>query len=121
MIAPWLICSIAVLRNHSNHSRPLPSGLAPRYNFYIVIKYTIVVPFHDEEENVTELYDRLKAVMESTGETFELVFVDDGSRDLTFVHLQEIAAVDRRVVVVKLRRNFGQTPALAAGFDNACG
>src|SRR6266550_1340610 len=85
------------------------------------VRFSIVVPFHNEEENVTELYDRLKNVMESTGETFEMVFVDDGSRDLTFVHLQEIAAVDRRVVVVKLRRNFGQTPALAAGFDNACG
>jgi len=85
------------------------------------VRFSIVVPFHNEEENVTELYDRLKNVMETTGETFEMVFVDDGSRDLTFVHLQEIAAVDRRVVVVKLRRNFGQTPALAAGFDNACG
>src|SRR5437763_1613544 len=85
------------------------------------IRFSIVVPFHNEEENVTALYDRLKNVMESTGETFELVFVDDGSRDKTFIHLQEIAAVDSRVVVVKLRRNFGQTPALAAGFDNACG
>src|SRR3954454_2210323 len=83
------------------------------------VRFSIVVPFHNEEENVTELYDRLKNVMEATGETFEMVFVDDGSRDLTFVHLQEIAAVDRRVVVVKLRRNFGQTPALAAGFDHA--
>src|SRR5436309_8176285 len=85
------------------------------------VRFSIVVPFHNEEENVTELYDRLKNVMEATGETFEMVFVDDGSRDLTFVHLQEIAAVDRRVVVVKLRRNFGQTPALAARFDNARG
>ncbi len=84
-------------------------------------KYSIVVPFHNEEENVTELYDRLKVVMEAAGETFELVFVDDGSRDNTFWMLQQIAAVDRRVVVVKLRRNFGQTSALAAGFDHAEG
>ena len=84
-------------------------------------KYSIVVPFHNEEENVTELYDRLKVVMEATGEPFELVFVDDGSRDHTFWMLQQIAAVDRRVVVVKLRRNFGQTSALAAGFDHAEG
>ena len=82
-------------------------------------KYSIVVPFHNEEENVTELYDRLKAVMEATGEPFELVFVDDGSRDNTFWMLQQIASVDRRVVVVKLRRNFGQTSALAAGFDHS--
>ncbi len=86
-----------------------------------VIKYSIVVPFHNEQESVTELYDRLKAVMEQVGETFELVFVDDGSRDATFKLLGQIAAVDSRVVVVKLRRNFGQTSALAAGFDHAQG
>jgi glycosyltransferase involved in cell wall biosynthesis len=86
-----------------------------------VPKYSIVVPFHNEQESVTELYDRLKAVMEGIGETFELVFVDDGSRDRTFNLLQQIAAVDSRVVVVKLRRNFGQTSALAAGFDHAEG
>jgi len=85
------------------------------------LKYSIVVPFHNEEESVTELYDRLKAVMEATGEPFEFVFVDDGSRDHSFRLLQDIAAVDSRVVVVKLRRNFGQTSALAAGFDHAQG
>ncbi len=84
-------------------------------------KYSIVVPFHNEEENVTALYDRLKAVMEQVGDTFELVFVDDGSRDRTYRLLEEIAAVDSRVLVVKLRRNFGQTSALAAGFDHAQG
>jgi glycosyltransferase involved in cell wall biosynthesis len=84
-------------------------------------KYSIVVPFHNEEENVPRLYDKLTSVMESVGETFELVFVDDGSRDRTFQILQDIIAVDSRVTVVKLRRNFGQTSALAAGFDNAHG
>jgi glycosyltransferase involved in cell wall biosynthesis len=84
-------------------------------------KYSIVVPFHNEEENVTVLYDRLRTVMEEVGESFELVFVDDGSRDRTFRLLAEIAAVDSRVLVIKLRRNFGQTSALAAGFDHANG
>ncbi len=84
-------------------------------------KYSIVVPFHNEEENVTTLYDRLKEVMEHVGESFELVFVDDGSNDRTCRLLEEIAAVDSRVLVVKLRRNFGQTSALAAGFDHAEG
>ncbi len=84
-------------------------------------KYSVVVPFHNEEENVTTLYDRLKAVMEQVNDTFELVFVDDGSRDRTYRLLEEIAAVDSRVLVVKLRRNFGQTSALAAGFDHAQG
>src|ERR1700678_1367494 len=84
-------------------------------------KYSIVVPFHNEEENVTALYDRLKAVMEQIGDSFELVFVDDGSSDRTYKLLEEIAAVDSRVLVVKLRRNFGQTSALAAGFDHSQG
>ena len=84
-------------------------------------KYSIVVPLHNEQENVTELYDRLKAVMEGSGESFEIVMVDDGSRDGTFPLLREVAAVDSRVTVVKLRRNFGQTSALAAGFDHARG
>src|ERR1700722_5244013 len=84
-------------------------------------KYSIVVPFHNEEENVTALYDRLKAVMEQIGDSFELVLVDDGSSDRTYKLLEEIAAVDSRVLVVKLRRNFGQTSALAAGFDHSQG
>ena len=84
-------------------------------------KYSIVVPFHNEEENVTALYARLKQVMEQVGDSFELVLVDDGSSDRTYRLLEEIAAVDSRVLVVKLRRNFGQTSALAAGFDHASG
>jgi glycosyltransferase involved in cell wall biosynthesis len=84
-------------------------------------KYSVVVPFHNEEENVTALYDQLKAVMEQVGESFELVLVDDGSSDRSYKLLEEIAAVDSRVLVVKLRRNFGQTSALAAGFDHAQG
>ena len=84
-------------------------------------KYSIVVPFHNEEENVTALYARLKQVMEQVGDSFELVLVDDGSSDRSYKLLEEIAAVDSRVLVVKLRRNFGQTSALAAGFDNASG
>ena len=84
-------------------------------------KYSVVVPFHNEEENVTALYDQLKAVMEQVGDSFELVLVDDGSSDRSYKLLEEIAAVDSRVLVVKLRRNFGQTSALAAGFDHAQG
>src|SRR3954471_3025614 len=91
------------------------------YNKKPVPKYSIVVPLHNEQENVTDLYDRLKAVMETHGESFEIVLVDDGSGDGTFNLLREIAAVDSRVTVVKLRRNFGQTAGLAAGFDHARG
>jgi len=80
-------------------------------------KFSIVVPFHNEEENVTQLYARLKSVMEQVGDSFELILVDDGSSDRTYKLMEEIAAVDSRVLVVKLRRNFGQTSALAADGD----
>ncbi|HEV2666605.1 MAG TPA: glycosyltransferase family 2 protein, partial [Blastocatellia bacterium] len=83
--------------------------------------YSIVVPFHNEEENLPLLYQRLTNVMEELGEDYELVFVDDGSVDRTPAILREISALDPRVTGVRLRRNFGQTAALAAGFDYAEG
>ena len=67
-----------------------------------VPKYSIVVPFHNEEENVTALYARLKQVMEQVEDAFELIFVDDGSRDRTYKLLEEIAEYfggDRLVAV----------------------
>src|ERR1700690_3673142 len=77
---------------------------------------SIVVPFHNEEDNVTELYARLHSVMEDVDWEYQFVFVDDGSTDLTYKRLKDLAAIDPRVAVVRLRRNFGQTAALAAGF-----
>jgi len=70
---------------------------------------------------VQEVYDRLTSVMNETGLYYELMFVDDGSDDETLELLKAIVRKDSRVVVVELRRNFGQTPALAAGFDVARG
>lgn len=78
----------------------------------MVLKYSVVVPFHNEEDSVTALYDRLKDAMEQVGDAFEMIFVDDGSRDRTYRLLEEVAAVDSRVLVIKLRRNFGQTSTL---------
>jgi glycosyltransferase involved in cell wall biosynthesis len=106
-----------------NTASPLSYCGLPRPSRIIiaVLKYSIVVPLHNEQENVTDLYARLKSVMEASGEPFEMVLVDDGSDDGTFHLLREIAAVDSRVTVVKLRRNFGQTAGLAAGFDHARG
>ena len=66
-------------------------------------KYSIVVPFHNEQESVTTLYDRLKAVMEATGESFELVFVDDGSTDRTYKLLREIP-LPQEEAAAKVRR-----------------
>ena len=82
---------------------------------------SIVVPFHNEEPNVIELYGRLQGVMEELGRTYQFVFVDDGSRDRTYKLLKELAEIDPHVVAVRLRRNFGQTAALAAGFAHSTG
>jgi glycosyltransferase involved in cell wall biosynthesis len=79
------------------------------------------VPFLNEQENIPTLYMKLTEVMDGIGEPYEMVFVDDGSKDNTYKVLSEIYEHDRRVNVVRLRRNFGQTPALKAGFDFARG
>ena len=85
------------------------------------IQYSIVVPFFNEQENIPPLYMKLTEVMDGIGEPYELVFVDDGSKDDSFKVLSDIFEHDRRVNLVRLRRNFGQTPALKAGFDFARG
>jgi glycosyltransferase involved in cell wall biosynthesis len=86
-----------------------------------VCQLSIVIPLYNEEENVKELYDRLTAVLERPGRPYELVFVDDGSLDRTFRRLAELQAGDPHIHVLRLRRNFGQTAALSAGFDYAEG
>ena len=85
------------------------------------MKYSVVVPFHNEQENVVDLYRNLKEVMEDVSGSFEFVFVDDGSQDDTYELLDQIADNDRRVTLVRLRRNFGKTEALAAGFEEVAG
>jgi glycosyltransferase involved in cell wall biosynthesis len=84
-------------------------------------KYSIVVPFHDEQESVRELHARLAGVMTGRFEPVEFIYVDDQSSDATPAILTEIALEDPRVNVVRLKRNYGQTTALAAGFDYASG
>ncbi len=85
------------------------------------IQCSVVVPLYNESKVVDELYTRLTKVMTETGLSYELVFVDDGSCDNTLDLLKAIAQKDSHVVMIELRKNFGQTPALAAGFDNARG
>jgi glycosyltransferase involved in cell wall biosynthesis len=82
---------------------------------------SVVVPFYNEEGNIAELYGRLRAVMEEIGLQHQFVFVDDGSTDDTYTLLHGIASIDPRVTVIRLRRNFGQTAALAAGFAHSAG
>src|SRR6185503_7860028 len=84
-------------------------------------KYSVVVPFHNEQDSVRELHDQLSKVMTGRYEPVEFIFIDDHSTDRTLEMLKEITGLDPRVVVIRLKRNYGQTVALAAGFDYAEG
>src|SRR5260370_25746697 len=82
-----------------------------------LIHYSIVVPFFNEQENIAPLYMKLTEVMDGIGEPYELVFVDDGSKDDSFKVLSEIFEHDRRLNLVPLGRDFGQAPSLKTRFD----
>jgi glycosyltransferase involved in cell wall biosynthesis len=82
---------------------------------------SIVVPIHNEEHSILPLYDRLTTVLDRIGRSYEILFVDDASTDRSFELLSNLAHTDTRLTIIQLRRNFGQTPALAAGFDAAKG
>ncbi len=82
---------------------------------------SIVVPLFNEEDSVRPMHAAITNAVAPLGVTFEIVFVDDGSRDGTVRLVDEIARSDPRVVLVKFRRNYGQTPAMAAGIAQAAG
>ncbi|NLX07627.1 MAG: glycosyltransferase family 2 protein [Phycisphaerae bacterium] len=85
------------------------------------VELSIVFPVYNEADSIAELYRRTRKVLMDLGRSWEIVFVDDGSRDNSVAVLKREAGDDPRVRLVLLRRNFGQTPALAAGFDEARG
>ena len=82
---------------------------------------SVVVPIYNEEENIRALHDAITAALAGSGLAYELILVDDGSSDGSFPLLKTIAGSDPRVKVIRFRRNFGQTAAMAAGFDAAAG
>ena len=82
---------------------------------------SVVIPAFNEEENVNHLYSELKAVLEKLQEDFEVIFVDDGSRDNTFDVLRKIADRDKRLKIIRFRKRYGQSTALLAGFRHAQG
>ena len=82
---------------------------------------SIVVPIYNEEENIPALHECVTAALAQSGLEYELILVDDGSSDGSFPLLQGVAGKDPRVKVIRFRRNFGQTAAMAAGFDAAAG
>lgn len=82
---------------------------------------SVVVPVYNEQESVRPLYGKIRDVCDALLKSYEIVFVDDGSGDQTFGILEGIHRLDARVRVVRFRRNFGQTAAMAAGFQHARG
>jgi len=100
-------------REEPELAHPSPTAAPP--------ELSIVVPVHDEEDSVAPLYRALVEELGSLGRTYEIIVVDDGSRDDTYAQLVKLASTDPSLRLVKLRRNYGQTAALAAGFDHAAG
>jgi glycosyltransferase involved in cell wall biosynthesis len=85
------------------------------------VDISIVVPVYNEEENLKELHTKLINIIPSITENYEIIFVDDASTDNSFGILKEINKEDKKVKVIKFRRNFGQSAAISAGFDYSKG
>jgi glycosyltransferase involved in cell wall biosynthesis len=85
------------------------------------VKYSIITPAHNEEKSLKPLHEAVLRVMEKFDGDFELIVIDDGSTDSTYRILQGLCEQDRRVKIIRFRRNFGQTAAWSAGFDHAQG
>ena len=84
-------------------------------------KLSVIAPFYNEEQSIRPMRDAIVAALEPTGIPFEMVFVDDGSKDATLQIAAELVREDPRLRVVQFRRNYGQTPAMAAGIEQARG
>lgn len=82
---------------------------------------SIIVPIYNEENNIQPLHDGIRAALADLPLEYEVILVDDGSKDNSFPLLKRIAQEDRMIKVIRLRRNFGQTAAMAAGFNVARG
>jgi glycosyltransferase involved in cell wall biosynthesis len=82
---------------------------------------SVIIPTYNEEENVKLLYKQLKNVLDTLKNTYEIIFIDDGSIDKTFSILKELAKRDKKLKIIRLKRNYGQSAALAAGFNHAKG
>ncbi len=84
-----------------------------------LLSISVVIPIHNEEENIPLMHEQLDAVFSKTDREYELIFVDDGSTDGSIEALTELTEKDPHVVVIEFRRNYGQTAAMQAGIDEA--
>lgn len=85
------------------------------------ITLSVIIPVFNEDANIEPLYLLLKPVLQRMGRSYEVIFIDDGSRDSTFSSLRKLNEADPACRIIRFRRNFGQTAALAAGFAHARG
>ncbi|MEK7850609.1 MAG: glycosyltransferase family 2 protein, partial [Deltaproteobacteria bacterium] len=85
------------------------------------IAISIVIPLLNEEESIEDAYKQVRGALSTLEKPYEIIFVDDGSRDGTLSILKEIASRDACVRIISFRKNFGQTAAMSAGFDYARG
>ena len=85
------------------------------------LNFSIVVPIFNEQDNIEELYRSITCALDGRDTNYEIIMVDDGSTDGSFSALRSFAAQDNRLKVIRLRRNFGQTAAMSAGFNSAVG
>lgn len=82
---------------------------------------SIVIPIYNEEENIAPLFNELNKVLPALGKTYEILAIDDGSKDNSFYELKKQLATTPQLKIIRFRRNFGQTAAISAGFDHAEG
>lgn len=82
---------------------------------------SVIIPVNNEEKNIAPLYSELKEVLPGLNKSYEIIFVDDGSTDETLSELKKLKPGDGNLKIINLNKNFGQTPAIMAGFDNASG
>jgi glycosyltransferase involved in cell wall biosynthesis len=112
---------VAAHQLHESRPEPFLVPTTPAAPEHPVPDVSVIVPVHNEEDNVKPLCAAVVRALGELPQTWELIVVDDGSRDQTYPRLKELAASEPRLKLVELRRNYGQTAALSAGFDHARG
>lgn len=85
------------------------------------IDVSVIIPIFNEEKNIESLHQRLEKVLDDTGLSYEVLFIDDGSQDGSWDEMLKVHQANNRFKIIKFRRNFGQTPAMSAGFDYSKG
>jgi glycosyltransferase involved in cell wall biosynthesis len=112
------------LKNREVYTIGIPANFLTMYKIqedqiFDKLDLSIIIPVHNEEENIIKLYDRLYNALSAVNKTYEIIFIDDGSEDNTF---QEIKAIqDNNIRIVRFQRNYGKAAALSCGFKKSRG